>query len=143
MYGTPRRRRRGASIEISKLNKQYQDKETRLNNEWKNPGEWKELLGRELQARAVRAAAIAKGEKPPKTTQAWRGKKHQIVKIKRGKGVGLIPGDTFSTSAVKACGPWLPSNPDFILMENGAASHGSGYTNQERVKEAGLATQFS
>ncbi|KAA8911670.1 hypothetical protein FN846DRAFT_917011 [Sphaerosporella brunnea] len=107
---------------LPKLNEQYQDKEIRL-NKWKNSNEWKELRERELQeAREIRAAAIAKGEKPPKTTQTWRGKKRKIVKIERGKRHGI---DSWRYIQ-HVCRPILwpecqrlaAKNPDFILMED-------------------------
>jgi transposase len=132
--------REAASIEIPKLNEQYQDEETGLNNEWKNSDTWKELRERELrEAREIRAAAIATGEKPSKTTQTWRGKKHKIVKIKRGKG-RVIDSWRYIQQVCRPilwpeCQRLAAENPDFILMEDGAVSHGSGYTNQKRVKE--------
>jgi transposase len=132
--------REAAAIEIPKLNAEYEAEEKQRNDQWKASKEWEELRERELkEAREIRAAAIAKGEKPPKTTQTWRGKKHKIEKVKRGKGRGI---DSWRY-VQHVCRPVLwpeckrlaEENSNFILMEDGAASHRSGYTTQERVNE--------
>jgi transposase len=132
--------REAAAIEIPKLNAEHAEEEKRLNAEWKATKEWQELRERELkEAREIRAAAKAKGEKAPKTTQTFRNKKHKIAKVKRGKGKGI---DSWRY-VQNGCRPVLwpeckrltAENPNFILMEDGAASHGSEYTTQERVRE--------
>jgi transposase len=132
--------REAAAIEIPKLNAEYAEEEKRLNAGWKATEEWKALRERELEeAREIRAAAKAKGEKAPKTTQTWRNKKHKIAKVKHGKGKGI---DSWRY-VQNVCRPVLwpeckrlaAENPNFILMEDGAAAHGSGYTTQERVRE--------
>jgi transposase len=133
--------REAAAIQIPQLNAQYADEEKRLNDEWKATKEWQELRERELrEAREIRAAAEKRGEKAPKTTQTWRCKKHKIAKVKRGKGKGI---DSWRY-VQHVCRPILwpeckrlaAENPNFILMEDGAAAHGSGYTTQERVRES-------
>lgn len=129
-----------AKIEISKLNAQYEAEEENLNKEWKDSAEWRALKEKELQnAREMKAAAKIRGEKPPKTTQSWRGKKHKITKIKRGEGRGI---DSWRYIQ-HVCKPILwpeckrltAVNPNFMLMEDGAASHSSDYTTQEHLKE--------
>jgi hypothetical protein len=132
--------REAAAIEIPKLNTEYTEEAKRLNAEWKATEEWQELRRRELkEAREILTAAKAKGEKAPKTTRTWRNKKHKIAKVKRGKGKRI---DSWRY-VQNVCRPvlWpeckrlMAENPNFILMEDGAASHGSGYTTQERVRE--------
>jgi transposase len=132
--------REAAAIEIPKLNAEYAEEEKRLNAGWKATEEWKALRERELEeAREIRAAAKAKGEKASKTTQTWHNKKHKIAKVKHGKGKGI---DSWRY-VQNVCRPVLwpeckrlaAENPNFILMEAGAAAHGSGYTTQERVRE--------
>jgi transposase len=129
-----------AAIEIPKLNTEYTEEEQRLNAQWKATKEWQELRERDLKMAAeIQAAAKAKGEKPPKTTQTFRNKKYKIAKVKRGKGKGV---DSWRY-VQNVCRPVLwpeckrltAENPNVILMEDGAAAHGSGYTTQERVRE--------
>jgi transposase len=132
--------REAAALKIPKLNAEYGAEEKRRNEEWKASQEWRELRERELkEAKEIRAAALANREKPPKTNQSWRGKKHKIAKIKRGKGRGI---DSWRY-VQHVCRPVLwpeckrlaAENLNFILMEDGAAWHRSEYTTQERVSE--------
>jgi hypothetical protein len=132
--------REAAAIEIPKLNAEYEAEEKRRNEESKASQEWRELRERELkEAKQIRAAALAKGKKPPKTTQSWRGKKHKIAKIKRGKGGGIDSWRYVQHVCRPVLGPkckrLAAENPNFILMEDGAASHRFEYTTQERVSE--------
>lgn len=92
--------RKIAAIEILKLNTQYDEEETRLNKEWKDSLEWRKLKEHELQrADEIRMAAKVHGEKSPKTTQSWRGKKHKSQKLNKGIAVELIHGDIFNMCA--------------------------------------------
>ena len=96
---------------------------------------------RELKAaRVAKATAKLKGEKCEKTTQSFRGFKYKKeFTLKRGDVKGM---DSWRYVTVLGRPILYPEfkrrmalNPNFILMEDNAASHDSGWTNAQRGDE--------
>ena len=96
---------------------------------------------RELKAaQEARVTAALKGEKCGKTTQSFRGNKYKKEhNLKRGDVKGI---DSWRYVTVLGrpilypeCKKRMELNPDFILMEDNAASHDSCWTNAQRADE--------
>jgi len=111
-----------------------------MNDEWKKTPEWAQLRERELrEGREMRAAAKRAGTTPGKATHSYKGKKYKLKTIPKGKKGGVDAWRYIKYVARPllwpACKERLALNPDFILMEDNAASHDCWYTDAERKKE--------
>jgi len=71
------------------------------------------------------------GTTPGKATHSFKGKKFKLKKIPKGQKGGVDAWPYIKHVAR----PPVSVNPDFIPMENNAASHGCWYTDAEREKE--------
>lgn len=75
------------------------------------------------------------------TIQSWRSKKHKAEIMKRSKKCrGGIDAWRYVKNICRPilwpeCKGILQKNPNFLLMEDGAAAHRAWYTNRERKKE--------
>ena len=90
----------------------------------------------ELQAgREMKAAAKLAGTLPKKATHSYKGKKFKLNNIPKGRRVVLMPGGISRPFLWSACKERVAVNPDFILMEDNAASHHCWYTDAEREED--------
>ena len=132
--------REEALRQIAILNGEIDVREKALNAAWKTTAEWRELREHELQAgREMKAAAKLAGTLPGKATHSYKGKKFKLNNIPKGKKGGIDAWRYIKHVARPllwpACKERLAVNPDFILMEDNAASHHCWYTDAEREKE--------
>ncbi|KAF8242910.1 hypothetical protein K440DRAFT_500005, partial [Wilcoxina mikolae CBS 423.85] len=133
--------REQAHNEITQLNKERKLEAILKNEEWKNSVEFKQLKVRELAARRIlREDAKQWGISTPYLKQHSMRKKYTYEKLKLGyqrrgvdswryvKHIGL-------PLLWPECKRQLAKNPNIILMEDGAPSHNSNWTTQERPQE--------
>jgi len=127
---------------VEEWNKEAERKEDQLNAEWRGTEEWRVLKEVELEAlrasRGLRAAARERGEKLI-VPQSWRAKKFKVVRAKRKDAKG-IDSWRYVTALCRpllwsTCRERLLLNPQFLLMEDNAPSHNSGFTNEVRESE--------
>ena len=129
-----------ATAAIQQLNAATQQEEDRRIQEWKALPAYVELKTYELaEAGRVREEVKRRKIKAPKIIQTWRGKKFKINKITRGAHSAVdswrYVNDVCRPILWPECKRRLALDPNFILMEDGTASHQSGYTICEREKE--------
>jgi hypothetical protein len=99
--------REAATIEIPKLNAEYEAEDKLRNEEWKASQEWRELRERELkEAKEIRAAALGKGKKNHQKQPNRAGERStKLGRSSEGRVVELTPGDTYNMFAGTFCGP--------------------------------------
>lgn len=123
-------------VEYNKLIKQ-DDLERNL--AWKGSPEWIELRKREKDVYDAQQKSKKAGGSYVYCPMSHRGKKYKTKPLERSKKGGI---DSFRY--VKhvarpllwpACKELIAANPNFIVMEDNAASHKSIYTTREREKE--------
>ena len=132
--------RKEAELEIARINAEMKEEADKANAEWRASPEWLTLREQELEAARLQRAAEKNGAPKKKIPQSWRGKKFRVDKIKRSEHTRGVDAWRYVKHVAvplmwPECQRRLQDNPEFVLMEDGAASHSAQYTSREREKQ--------
>jgi len=112
-----------AEKEIACLNKEMREESEKLDREWKQSQEWRDLKARQL-AENRRATRMAKELGVPKSWMpaTWRG----VQRNKRDRG-GIDSWRYIQHVCLPLFWPWLQKH-DLLLMDDNAPAHASQFT---------------
>ena len=126
-----------AEIEIAHINAEMAEEAEQANAEWRASLEWPALVWeQELEAAHLQCAAEKARAPKKKTPQSWRGKKVRVDKIKRAEHTWGVDAWRYVKHItvplmLPECQRRLQDNLEFVLIEDGAASHSAQYTSRE------------